>query len=903
MKNLLEPRPQARAPRRGPSARRPRPGTRLLVEALEDRSCPDAVTLNYVDSGWWNNTGFHDSINKNYFVGQSARPATQYRNFFVFDLSAVPLPIIGAQLRLFNPPGGYSSPDPNDTYTLFDVSTPIPTLRAFGGGQTQIFDDLGSGVSLGAQVVSNADNGHVIPIDLNADAVSYLNAHRGGLVALGGALTTIACPADRYLFSYTGDPTDTRQLVLDLASTAGPYVVSSTPAGNVFGVTDSVRVTFNEEIDPATFTPDKVDSFTRTDGSGVTDLLPTVTGVTAVAGSGGRQFDISFASQFHLGRYALTIGPDIRDLAGNEMDQDLNGITGEVPDDQYTATFTLQGPRIIASTPTGNTLGPVGNVRVTFNEPVNPSTFTTGQVSFSGPGGPIGVTGVLPVAGSNNTQFVVTFTPQSATGLYAMQIGPDVQDLYGHLMDQNQNFIEGEDPGDIYTAAFDIQLSFGPAVNYDTGVVPTSVAVADFDRDGIPDLAVANYTSRTVSVLLGNGDGSFRAAGDYHFGGSPRFVTAGDFNRDGKPDLLVMQSDTGDVSLLRGNGDGTFQDPVTVYNTPELGVSLAVGDFNRDGKLDLVVVNFGGRLYATPGSLDVLPGNGDGTFGPPVKYAVGGNPTSVAVGDFDRDGIPDLAVTRANAHGVGDVAVLRGNGDGTFGDPSYYFTGDNAVSIVTADFNRDGIPDLAVANPTRRSVQILLGNGDGSFRPQREFNVGPGRGPGAVAVGDFNRDGIPDLVTANLYGPGVSVLLGKGDGSFQDAVTYNTGSGPDSGAVAVAVADFDRDGIPDLVVANAFTDNVSVLLNEGEPPRPAAGPLSFANPAPAPRATPWEDLAGVSQALAARERPPDAPAAAQGETALARVGPAAGKAFDRLVHPDPIGILLPERVLAFLLGW
>jgi hypothetical protein len=455
MNHMLSHRTPNCAPLRRLPARRTR--TRLLVELLEDRLCLDTVTLNFVDSGWWDSTGFRD-INfggQNYIVGQYA--GLEYRDFFVFNLSGITDPIIGAQLRVFEPSGGRSSPDPTDTYSLFDVSTPIPTLRGSGTGQVQIFNDLGTGVDLGSHVVSNSDNGQVVPIDFNDDGLSYLNAARGGQVALGGAITTIVGSGDRYIFGGTGDPSNTRQLVLDIQP-AGASVVASTPSGGTFGIVNSVRVTFNEEIDASTFTRDQIVSFTRTDGSGVTDLLPTVLGVTPVTGSGNRQFDIAFVSQFALGNYALTIGPDILDLLHHPMDQNHNGIPGEVPDDEFTATFTIQGPRIVSSTPAGDLLAPVGSVRVTFNEPVNPNTFTASQVaSFSGPGGPLAVSGIFPVTGSNNTQFVLTFAPQTAAGSYTMQIGPDIQDLYGHRMDQNQNFIEGENPGDLYTASFAIE--------------------------------------------------------------------------------------------------------------------------------------------------------------------------------------------------------------------------------------------------------------------------------------------------------------------------------------------------------------------------------------------------------------------------------------------------------------
>src|SRR5262249_23928059 len=159
--------------------------------------------------------------------------------------------------------------------------------------------------------------------------------------------------------------------------------------------------------------------------------------------------------QSHLGTYALTIGPNILDTNGNAMDQNHNGITGEVPDDEYTAHFTIVGPRVTAHTPTGdnNLPGAVSVVTVTFNEPMDPSTFTPDKIaSFTGPDGSHAILDVTPVDGSNNTQFQIRFEALTAAGSDQMLVGPDIRDPFGHQMDQNGNFIEGEVPDDLYVA-------------------------------------------------------------------------------------------------------------------------------------------------------------------------------------------------------------------------------------------------------------------------------------------------------------------------------------------------------------------------------------------------------------------------------------------------------------------
>ena len=240
---------------------------------------------------------------------------------------------------------------------------------------------------------------------------------------------------------------------------AGPSVIATSPAGNTFSSFARVRVSFDEQIDPGTFTADQV-LFLSPSGRAIP-----VTDITPVTGSNDTQFDLSFATQTGLGNYTMVIGPNITDTAGNPMDQNGNGIPGEVPGDQYITRFTLLGPKVTATTPSllsPDMFGPVATVRVTFNEPMDPTTFTPAKISnFFGPRGPITVTGVTAVAGSNNTQFDIAFAAQGATGYYTMAIGPDIRDAAGHQMDQNGNFIPGEIPDDQYVARFRLK---GPAI-------------------------------------------------------------------------------------------------------------------------------------------------------------------------------------------------------------------------------------------------------------------------------------------------------------------------------------------------------------------------------------------------------------------------------------------------------
>jgi len=375
--------------------------------------------------------------------------------------------------------------------------------------------------------------------------------------------------------------------------------------------------------------------------------------------------------------------------------------------------------------------------------------------------------------------------------------------------------------------------AFAAAVNYaSSGYQSTWAAVADVNGDGKPDIVVANAcgdssncnTNGTIGVLLGNGDGTFQAAVTYDSGALGAFsVTVADVNGDGKPDLVVANNST--VSVLLGNGDGTFQAAVS-YGTGGNGVhSVAVADVNGDGKPDLVVALNCGQNCGF-GAVGVLLGNGDGTFQTAVTYPSGGiNATSAVVEDVNGDGKPDIVVTNytsSSGSGQGNVCVLLGNGDGTFQTAvAYGVGGDNPDSVAVADVNGDGKPDIVVTNFSSDNVGVLLGNGDGTFQTAVAYGSG-GYSPDSVVVADVNGDRKPDLLVANqcvdiatCANGTVGVLLGNGDGTFQTAVAY--GSGGDI-AYSVAVADFNGDGEPDIVVADKCDHNcdlgsVAVLIN------------------------------------------------------------------------------------------
>ena len=330
-----------------------------------------------------------------------------------------------------------------------------------------------------------------------------------------------------------------------------------------------------------------------------------------------------------------------------------------------------------------------------------------------------------------------------------------------------------------------------------------SMALGDFNGDGVPDLAVTNLNTSdnsTVSILLGNGDGTFQAPQSYAVGWNTIFVAVGDFNGDGYLDIVVSneeQNVTGTISVLLGNGDGTFQ-PAQTYGLSFVPAGLAVGDFDGDGIFDLAVCG------VQTNTVMVMLGNGDGSFQAPQSYAVGQLPYFVAVVGFNGYGHLDLAVSNQNSD---TVSILLGNGDGTFSPAHNYAAGYNPESVVVGDFNGGGILDLAVAN-LNNGVSILLGKGDGSFQAPRTI---PGALFGDLAVGDFNGDGHLDLASG-AYGA-ITILLGNGDGTFEAPVFYAASYGPSS---FVAVGDLNGDGHPDLAVANSNGGTVSILLGKGD---------------------------------------------------------------------------------------
>ena len=363
-------------------------------------------------------------------------------------------------------------------------------------------------------------------------------------------------------------------------------------------------------------------------------------------------------------------------------------------------------------------------------------------------------------------------------------------------------------------------LAFADPVTYPREGKPYAIFSADMNADTRIDLVVANEIGNSISVYLNNGSGAFQPLATAFPTGVNDFPTGGtvaDFNGDGKLDVITANFHGYSVGVLLGTGGGALGPDVgypTNVDRAETS-NLAVGDLNNDKIPDVIATNQSGS------SVSEFLGNGDGTFGPattlPVGISSASMPFSAAIGDFNGDGNADVAI----AENVSATAIVRlGNGDGTFqAETPYELDGIRDFVVITADLNLDGNLDLVSANRGSHTVSVLLGRGDGTFRkaivsrttPSTASNPQPpGLGPYSLAVADFNRDGVLDVITANFMSGDATILLGIGNGHFE--APFNAGTTATI-SYGVAVGDFNGDNKTDFATANATANSVTVKLN------------------------------------------------------------------------------------------
>lgn len=329
------------------------------------------------------------------------------------------------------------------------------------------------------------------------------------------------------------------------------------------------------------------------------------------------------------------------------------------------------------------------------------------------------------------------------------------------------------------------------------GSAPSSVAAADFNRDGRIDVAVANRVSNNVTISLGNGNRTFQSPMAYGVGSAPASLVTGDFNRDGALDVAVANEDAANVSVLLSDHVGGFQSAINT-SCGANPTALTTADINRDGALDLAVAS------SASNSVSILFGNADGTFQSTATYAVGASPSAIVAADFNRDGRTDVAVANAASN---DVSILLANADATFLRGSTLSVGNTPDAMAAADFNRDGKVDLVVANTASNDLSVLLGMSGGLFRSATTYAAGSS--PSGIAIADFTNDSNLDLMVAQRGSNSIALLRGNGNGTFGSASVFPAGVAP----VSVATGDFDGDGQPDVAVANSGDGSVSPLFD------------------------------------------------------------------------------------------
>ena len=358
-------------------------------------------------------------------------------------------------------------------------------------------------------------------------------------------------------------------------------------------------------------------------------------------------------------------------------------------------------------------------------------------------------------------------------------------------------------------------LTYTPTPSNPVGRAPQAITTGDFNGDGFWDLATVNGTSDDVSILLGNGNGTFRSAVSFGVGKIPLALVAKDMDRDGVIDVVLALSGSDQVVVLKGDGTGLFQ-KLASQKAGKGTTFLAVRDLNGDGWSDVVAVNSGRFGYYPPFNLAVLMNDGKGGLQAPVTYENEGRegmfPTGVLVEDMTGDGKPDLTVTWSQPSWRspnGLVSILKNTGDGTFALYRELKPGFTLSAIQGADVNHDRLVDLAVTSLFSDTVRILLQREGGTFTELDPIKVG--FAPVGIVFRDFDGDHELDLVVVNRDSNSLSLFLGNGKGLFSSAGHFGVGATPS----AVAVEDFDRDQFPDLATSSTNSDGVSVLLSGG----------------------------------------------------------------------------------------
>ena len=459
-----------------------------------------------------------------------------------------------------------------------------------------------------------------------------------------------------------------------------------------------------------------------------------------------------------------------------------------------------------------------------FNVSVDGSAASVTQATTSGTDVRLGLaTSILP--GQSVSVSYTAPTNNAATSNAAIQdtTGNDAASLSATPVTNNSSVINNS------------ALNFtGSIITVGSGdSIPEGIVTADFNNDGVADLAITDVKGgdRRARIYLGNGSGGFTAGGTQTVGIDPTSIAAGDFNGDNKFDVAVANYSDRTISVLSGDGSGnllagsTFNAgapyKVTIGGVPTNTTNphpriIISGDFNSDGKADLAWSNDYDNVSGTEvaGTIGIAINNGTATPFSSVTATgtIGNNPYGLIATDLNGDGKLDLIAANSPSTGNGSISALLGNGNGTFQSAVNTTVGTRPRYFAAGDFNRDGKQDLALSQTSSdNNLRILLGNGSGGFSSQSTLSMGVEAAPRGVISADFNADGYLDVAVSSVAGDNVSIFLGSGDGNFNTRKVFAAGDA----AYWMASADFDRDGLPDLAITNdsATSSSITLLLN------------------------------------------------------------------------------------------
>lgn len=639
-----------------------------------------------------------------------------------------------------------------------------------------------------------------------------------------------------------------------VSPTGAKFVFLSDPTGSDFwGMNDEV-VTFSDDAATtlATGAPFFLENYKPTNFDGTGDTFPAPAPAAPYSFPPGSTFASVFNGADPNGNWSLYAVDDQIGIAGSiNSGWDLTITTGGAPQTFSNATYIGLDDVTRRATPYPSTInisglsGVISNLKVTLNGLfhtetrdvdillVNPNGSGLILMSDAGSGAANNVNltfddeaaGFIP----NSSMVSGAYKPTNQNSLTNEDIFPTPAPLQPYFANNNINalnnfngfspngdwqlFVVDDDVNNsgVIAGGWSLDITTAPVqppqagcafpnftpTNFNVGVIPTSLAVGDFNNDMNPDLVVTNQVSNDVSILLGNGSGGFAAQTLLTVGSSPYAVKVGNFNGDANQDIAVVNSGSNNISILLGNGNGTFS-PATNFLVGSSPISLDVGDFNNDGKQDLVVANFGGFFS---GTVSILFGNGNGGFGLPTTLRTRTQPAFVKVGNLNNDGNLDLVVVN---FGSNSITTYFGNGNGTFSLSQNLSAPGGPVSVEIANVAGDSNNELIVTLYNSDSLAIFGGLANGTFTNGGVISVGPN--PISVVVADVLGDGSNKVAVALSGINQVTISTIPGVGGFQQFIT---GSNPN----AIVKGDFNRDGRIDFATANSGSNNVTVLTN------------------------------------------------------------------------------------------